>query len=260
MRRTTLAAAALIPACALALSACGSSSGSGTTAVVNASSSAAGQNNAHLTSAQLNARIDAAVSKVTAMHIKGAMTEGGSKITFDLQLNKDSAQGTIGEGDVSFPLIAVGGVDYFQLTPSLLKQAESTQSSNPFAKLGGAVIENRWVSSKDRSLGASLDQSFKSFTDLSSMTQQMTSSNQDTLTYLGTSTLDGQQVAQYKDKPSDGSTPVTTLSLPLTGDALPIQEDGGSQGLMTFVWNQTTTVSPPPASEILVLPSSSAAS
>lgn len=258
MRRTTLAAAVLIPACALALSACGSSGGSASSGASTSVSAAAAANNAHLTSAELNSRIDAAVSAVTAMHIKGSMVDGGTAVTIDLQINKDSAQGTIGEGGVTIPLIAVDGVDYFQLTPSVIKMAEASQSSNPFAQLGGAVLQNRWISSADGSLGASFKQDFAGFTDLSSMTKQLTTGNQDTFTYLGTATVGGQQVAQYKDKSSDSSTPVTTLSVPLTGTALPIQEDGGSQGVMTFVWNQSTTVTAPAKSEIIVLPSSSA--
>jgi hypothetical protein len=89
----------------------------------------------------------------------------------------------------------------------------------------------------------------------------VTTGNQDTLTYLGTSTVGGQQVAQYKDKSSDTPPLVTTLSVLLTGRARPIQGDVGSHSLMmAFVWNKPTTVSAPPASEILVLPSSSASS
>lgn len=259
MRRTTLAAVALAPVCALALSACGSSSGSGggsgSASAANATSAA--ENNAHLTSAQVNARINAAVLKVTALHMKGTMTESGTTVSFDLQLNKDSAQGTIGEGGMQMPIVAVGGVSYFQLTPSVVKYVESSQDSSSSDALGALLVENRWISSKS-SIGASFGQSFGPMTNLSSMTKQLTSGAQDTLTYLGTSTLDGQQVAQYKDHSSDGSGPDTTMSLPLTGTALPIQLDGGSQGLMAFTWNQSTTVSAPPANEILNLPGTTA--
>jgi hypothetical protein len=254
VRRTTLAVAVLIPACALALTACGSSGGSTGAGAAN-TTAAGGQSNASLSSSEINSRIDTALKSITAMHAKGSITQSGSTITMDLQLNKDgSAQGSVGEGGTTIPLTATNGVDYFQVTPSLVKMIEA-QDSSAADQLGAELMQGHWISSQS-GLGASLKSSFSSLTDLKSMTEQISSN--DTLTYLHNGTVAGQQVAQYKDVSPDGSSPTATISVPLTGDALPILEDAGSQGQMTFTWNEPTKVSAPPADEVLDLPSSSA--
>lgn len=263
MRRTALSAAMLIPACALALSACGSqkagSASAGTS--VAATNADAGQNNAHLTQAQLNARFKTALAAITAVHVKGSMMEGSGttqNVTLDMQLNKNgTSQGTISRAGLDVPMIAVGSTLYIQATGSyeqLLKLASvelknDAASSAFFAQL----TSGKWLEYP----GAEAQQSgFGGFTDFFQTTESLSDDNADKFTYIGTATLDGQQVAQYKDHSTDSSAPDAVMSIPLTGNPLPIQEDAGKQGKMTFTWNQPTTITAPPAAQVLKVPAS----
>lgn len=249
MRRSVLAAA-LIP-CALVLTACGSKSA--TTATV--STVASGPSNAGLSQAQLLARFKTALASATALHIKGTMSESGTSTTMDLQINKDgSADGTIVSGATTIPMIVTGGVTYVQVTPSFATTIKSQAGSD--ASLVSEIMTGKWISSKS-TIGSSLAGSFSSLTDFSSMTSQLASGSSDKFTAMGTSTVNGQQVAQYKDVSTDGGGPTDgVLDLPLNGLALPIEEDGGSQGTVVFTWNQPTKVTAPAAADILNLPTS----
>ena len=268
LRRTVLTAA-LIP-CALVLTACGSKSA--TTAAVSSSSassaSASGPSNAGLSQTQLFTRFKAALGTVTAIHYKGTMAQGDSSsgstasaasgsadssVSLDLQINKDgSAQGTIVTSGMTIPLITTGGATYVQVTPSFESEIKSEAGSD--ASVVSSIVVGKWISSKT-SIGSSLAGSFDDFANFSQMTSQLASPDGDTFTYLGTSTLNGQQVAQYNDDGSSSGGPANAvMSIPLHGLSLPIEENAGSQGVLTFTWNEPTTVSPPPAADILNLP------
>jgi hypothetical protein len=254
VRRTTLAAAALVPAFALALTACGSKSPS--TASAGASSTIAQQNNAHLTQAQLVARLKTDLASVTALHMKGSQSADGAAITMDMQINKSgTAQGTVGASGLVMPLITIGSVAYIQITPSyanLIKSALGTSGdSGQLSSVVSQLIVGKWIKTTTDS---SLTSGMGGLTDFSEMIKQLGDSTTDTFSYLGTGTVDGQQVAQYKDV-SPGN-PTATMSIPLTGSALPIQEGGGSAGMMTFTWNTPTTVTAPPAAQVVTIPDS----
>lgn len=260
MRRTTLATVALIPACALALTACGSQKAGASAGASVSVAQDAGQNNAHLTQAQLLARFKTALGSATALHMKGSMSDDSSGQTvttsMDIQINKGgTGQGTISEGGMTMPVISIGSTSYVQATSSyvsLLKQGSSMAGADPaLAAFYTQLTVGKWL--KYTGTGAA-DAGFGSMLDFSQMTTQLADNKSDTFTYLGTGTLDGQQVAQYKDHSTDGSSPDATMSIPLTGSPLPLQEDAGKQGKMTFTWNQPTTVTAPPANEIINVP------
>ena len=258
LRRIVLAAA-LIP-CALVLTACGSSATTVSVSTAGASASASGPSNAGLSQAQLLARFKTALAAATAIHFKGTMSGSGSTFSIDMQLNKDgSAQGTTVSGGMTIPLIAIGGVTYVQVTSSLESMIKSEMTSGGDAAESALVSEiavGKWISSKS-AIGSTLSGGFGDMTDFSSMTKNLASGTDDKFTYLGTSTLNGQAVAQYKDvSTNDGSSSTATMDVPLYGSPLPIKEDAGSQGGMNFTWNQPTKVSAPAASDILDLPTS----
>lgn len=259
MRRST-AAAALIPcALALILTGCGSSAKSSSTLTgaaqtTGAAASPSGPSNAHLSSSQLNDAMDQAIKNVTAMHMKGTMASGGQRLSLDIQVNEDSGGGTIGAGGVSFPVRLVDGVAYVQMTPSVIKEEESHDKSQ-YSQLAGQLLLNKWLSSNSAA-GKSATQDFQQFLDLKSMTSGLTTDQSDTYTYIGTSTVAGQQVAQYKDVSSDPTSPPAVMSVPLSGPALPILIDAGSQGSLTIVWNKPVPVTAPPADQIVTLPTS----
>jgi hypothetical protein len=255
MRRTTLAAAALIPACALALSACGSKSANSASA--GATATVVAQNNAHLTQAQLMARFKTALASATALHMKGSMTDSGSTVSMDMQINKSgTAQGTITASGMTMPIISIGSTTYIQITPSYASMIKSTLGAAGgdagIATFFAQLADGKWIKS---TADSSLTGGMGSLTDFSQMTKQLADTTTDTFTYLGTSTVDGQAVAQYKDVSTDGS-PTATMSIPLTGSPLPTLEDAGTQGSMVFTWDQPTTITAPPAAEVVTAPSS----
>jgi hypothetical protein len=248
--RRTILAAALLP-CALTLASCSSSAktGSGTTPIVTRTSTAAAPVNEGLTQAELTAKIKAALTTATALHVQGTMTSSGQATTMDLQLNKDgSAQGTMGISGATMPIIVVNGVSYIQFTSSYIQMMEKSAGSGDSATFSAymAKYENKWISSQNTT-GAQLTQGTDGLT-FSSMTSQMIDNADEKYTYLGTGTVDGQEVARYNDVDKQSGTAI--LSIPISGPALPIQVDAGSQGTITLTWNQPTTVTAPPASDI----------
>lgn len=256
MRRSTLAAAALVPACALALTACGSKSANSLSAGATTTSTVALQNNAHLTQAQLVARLKTAMGTVTALHMKGSMTDSGSTTVMDIQVNKDgSGQGTMTVAGMTIPMISIGSTTYTQITASYANMIKSGMGSAASSTIGAQFTSEMTVGKWIKYTGdSSADSALGSFSNFSDMTSQLTD-NSDTFTYLGTSTLNGQPVAQYKDVSKDGSSPAATMSILLTGSPLPIKEDAGSQGSVTFTWNQPTKVTAPPAADVVTMPS-----
>lgn len=266
MRRSTLAAVALIPACALALSACGSQkAGASAGASVAVVAQSGGPNNAHLTQAQLVARLKAALASATAVHIQGTMKDGGSgtavSTKMDMQINKDGTGrgtidmgGAVGVSDMSMPMISIGSTVYMQATASyvkLMKQGMSLMSGDAaMSAFYAQLTPGKWLKYTGGSSGSMFGQ-MMSFSD---MADQLGGGSSDTFTYVGTGTVDGQQVAQYKDHSKDGSTPDAVMSVALNGSPLPIQEDAGSSGRMTFTWNQPTTITAPPADEVVTVP------
>jgi hypothetical protein len=266
LRRTALAAA-LIP-CALVLTACGSNSGTAVSVSSGGATTAAasGPSNADLTQVELLARFKTALASVTALHIKGTMSDSGESFSMDMQINKDSsAQGTIVSSGMTIPMIAVDGVDYIQVTSSMASIIKASAGSD--ASLVSKIIVGKWISSKS-AVGSQMTDGFSSMTNFSEMTKELGTGSGDTFSYLGTSTVDGQPVAQYKDvskNTGDGTssasasatTTTSTLDIPLTGTPLPIQESGANNtGTMVFTWNEPTKISAPAAADIITLPAS----
>lgn len=247
-RASSIAVSAVLLPSVLALAACSASSAKTNTAAASAPGVPAASN-VGLTSAQANAAINSAVGNATALHVKGSMGSGAQLISMDIQFDKNSAQGTLVEGPTTIPFIAVNGTSYIEFTSSLLAAAGSESGQSSAA--ANQLLLNKWVSSTS-SLGSSIASSFTPFMSLSAFTKQVTSSS-DKLTSDGTATVDGQAVANYKDVDTSQTPPVTeVLSLMQNGPALPLQVAGSGTeaGTMTFTWNQPTTITAPPASEI----------
>lgn len=249
LRRIALAAA-LIP-CALLLTACGSNGVATTTA---SGAAAGGSSNAGLTQAELLARFKTALANVTALHMKGGTSGGGSSaFSMDMQINKDSsAEGTIVSTGLTMPLIVVGGVSYVQITSSLASTIKSEAGSD--AALLTQIVVGKWISSKS-AIGNSMTSGLSSLTNFGEMTKELGTASGDTFTYLDTSTVNGVQVAQYKDvSTNSGAAGTSTLDIPLNGSPLPIEESGSSEGTVTFTWNEPIKVAAPPAADIINLP------
>ncbi len=192
----------------VAVTGCSSSAKTGTAAATGSATpaastaSAATASNAGLAEAALLTAFKAAVAQGTAVHVKGSVNSSGDHVTLDLQLNKQgaSASGTIGASGTTIPIIAVGGVDYFQFTPGVLKL--SGADSQPAV---AALLKDKWVSSKS-TIGSSMATGFSGFASYDAFLTGITSSGSGGLsgtTSMGTTTYAGQTVAAYKA--SDGT-------------------------------------------------------
>lgn len=260
--RQTIAIPALAALALTALAGCGSSasnsasstgSGAPSTSASSSAPAAGGGSgsNVGLSDSALRTAFTAATKSATAMHIAGTLSQQGQSISMDLNLNKDNtSQGTISIGTAKLQVKAVGGVDYIQLSPSFLQyiaQQEKLSASQLSA------VANKWLSSNS-SEGKSISQGFDQFMSFTTLTGSLSSNAaSDPATAAGTKTLNGQTVAYYTTK--QGS----KLYFAATGPAYLLREDdSGSEGTgtVTIVWNQPTTVTAPPASDITDLPTS----
>jgi hypothetical protein len=243
-----LSAAAVLGVTALAGCSSSAKTGAAAGSAAPAASAATTQAvaNAGLSDAALLTAFKAAAAHATAVHVKGAMTSSGTAVTLDLQLNKtgNSASGTIGSGGTSIPIIAVGGVTYFQFTDSVEKMVGA--SSNPAA---AAALKNKWVSSNS-SIGSGMASGFKGFATYDGFIAGITASDGsgalDKATPAGTGTYNGQSVAVYKGR--DGSEAYFAASGPAYLLQI-VNTSSSAAGTMTFTWNQPTTVTAPPASQ-----------
>jgi hypothetical protein len=223
----------------------GKAGGSASPTTAASTGAAAAASNVGLTDSALRAAYVAAANGATAMHMKGTVNANGQTISMDVQLNKDdSSDGTLTIGTAQLPIKSTGGVYYLQFTPSFIQYMAKQQGSDPAAF---AVLSNKWVSSNS-TLGKNLANSFSQFMSYTSVVKQVSdNSDGDKVTSAGTGTLNGQSVAVYK------STKGSKLYFPASGPAYMLEQAvGGSDGTGTidYTWNQPTTVTPPPASQI----------
>jgi hypothetical protein len=215
------------------------------TATSNTAASAAAATNAGLSDSALRAAFVSAANGASAVHVKGAVTQSGQVITEDIQLNKnESCDGTLSIGAAQLPVKATGGVYYLEFTPSFIQYIAKQQGADAAAF---AAYSGKWVSSNG-TLGKDLASSFSQFMSYSSMVKQVAdNSDGDKATAAGTATLNGQSVALYN------TTKGSKLYFAASGPAYMVEQVvGGSDGTGTidYTWNQPTTVSPPPASQI----------
>lgn len=207
------------------------------------STTAPAASNAGLTDSALLAAFKKAADSATAVHVKGTTKEGAQTASLDLQLNRvaNTAQGTIGTLGATIPVISVGGVDYFQLTDSVIKLSG--------AEAIAPLIRDKWVAS-DSEVGQGMDSDFKSLISYRGFIAEITSADSGGLTgstAAGTTIYNGQTVAVYKG--DDG----TEAYFAANGPAYLLAITGSSssqEGALTFVWNRPTTVTAPPASQI----------
>jgi hypothetical protein len=253
LRRAAFAAVTV--ACPLVLAACSSSpvnpvsatKASGAPTASAAASASQVATNEGLGSAQAIAKFTAAVAAASAVHLTGTIIQSGQTTTVDIQINKDdTAKGTITSNGVTIPFIHAGGLGYIQYTKSL----ETTAKIDPNTQVGKLLLD-KWAPS-DTTLGASYDKAIAPIATLPSLAQ-FASGNGDPLNYMGVATVNGQQVAQYKNVSSTAGDPDTVLSFPVQGAMLPILISAGTSGNLNFVWNQPTTIAAPPAADLVTL-------
>lgn len=194
--------------------------------------------NAGLTQTQLLARMQSAIAAESALHMKGTITDNGTTVTVDMQLNRDgSAQGSTTVGKAVMPIVVVDGIAYTQVTASYAVSSPSPSD----AKVGQWIeVQGQPPSSAD---------------NFALMVAELDAPSKYAYTYKDTTTIDGVAVARYDETDlKDGLDKV--LSIRLTGAALPVAVAGGAAGGFTFVWDQPTKVAAPPRSQVVISPAS----
>lgn len=194
---------------------------------------------AELTADRVGAEITAAYQGTSAVHVRATTTEGSTTSKVDVQLNKDSAGGTITQGDATVPVRRVGGVYYVQMTDSVLKMAGLSPTASP-----GRLMRNKWVSSESK-LGAEVTNNTKealSYEEFISHTAGEITKG--TFTAAGKDSVDGVPVLVFKD--GDGSTSAVTEASP----HYLIRATNGTDTLDFSGWDEPVAVTAPAAADL----------
>ncbi|WP_086847683.1 hypothetical protein [Amycolatopsis kentuckyensis] len=196
-----------------------------------------------LDATKVGAAITDAAKQASAVHVKGTMSQEGSAINLDLQLNPDSASGTVVKDGLEIPVLRIGDKYYFKFTESLVKQAGAPAAA-------AKQLTGKWVSSAAK-VGQGIGDAFKIFLDYKSFTEGTLGELQKTTFKPGeATTLAGAPALSFAS--SDG-----TATVAATAPHYLLRMSDPKNGAMEFSdWNKPTTVSEPPAAEMYSGPGS----
>ena len=233
---------ALLAAGSLALAGCSGAPATSTPAAAGTTTSPASTAPA-LDAAKVGAAITDAAKQASAVHVKGTMSQEGSAINLDLQLNPDSASGTVVKDGLEIPVLRIGEKYYFKFTESLVKKAGAPAAA-------AKQLTGKWVSSTAK-IGQGIGDAFKIFLDYKSFTEGTLGELQKTTFKPGEpTTLAGAPALSFAS--SDG-----TATVAATAPHYLLRMSDPKNGAMEFSdWNKPTKVSEPPAAEIYSGPGS----
>ncbi|MBE8518588.1 hypothetical protein ILP97_13900 [Amycolatopsis sp. H6(2020)] len=236
---------ALLAAGSLALAGCSGAPATSTPAAAGTTTSPASTAPAApaLDAAEVGAAITDAAKQASAVHVKGTMSQEGSAINLDLQLNPDSASGTVVKDGLEIPVLRIGDKYYFKFTESLVKQAGAPAAA-------AKQLTGKWVSSTAK-IGQGIADAFKIFLDYKSFTEGTLGELQKTTFKPGEpTTLSGAPALSFAS--SDG-----TATVAATAPHYLLRMSDPKNGAMEFSdWNKPTKVSEPPAAEMYSGPGS----
>jgi hypothetical protein len=223
MRARVLIGCALAALAALALAACGSSSGGG--AIAGRAPDV------------IVARATQAIDAVRTVRVSGAISDGSSKhpIRLDLQLvNGRGATGSMSENGASFRLITVGGESYVNGSPEFWRQ------------FGGSAVadqlQGKWLRA------SASDGDFASLASLTQVHKLLAAllTGHGPLVRGATSTLAGHPVIALHDTSEHGTLYVATTGAPYP---IRIQDTGSRGGELNFGdFDAPVTLTPPKSS------------
>lgn len=197
-----------------------------------------------LDAAKVGTAVADAAKQASAVHVKGTMAQDGSNVNLDLQLNPDSASGTVVKDGLEIPVLRIGDKYWFRFTDSLVKQAGIPASA-------AKQISGKWVASTAK-VGAGIADAFKVFLDYKSFTEgTLGELEKSTFTGAGEpTTLAGAPALNF-------TSPDGTATVAATEPHYLLRMQDPKSGAMEFGdWNKPTTVSEPPAAEIYSGPGS----
>lgn len=185
-----------------------------------------------------------AVQAASAAHMKGTVAAKGQTVGLDLQLNSDTASGTITANGVTVPVVLVNKVYYVRFTADLLKAGGVPPTSPAAAKL-----LDKWVPSTSPALNPGVLNEVQSFLNYHEFMSHAFTVDAHKIVALGSDTIDGIQVLKYQDQTSSSTVYVTAAS-----PHYPLRVvTGGGQGptgTINFTgWDKPVAVTAPPKSE-----------
>jgi hypothetical protein len=194
---------------------------------------------------QVQSAVKTAALGASAVHVKGY----DAGVALDLQLNKDSASGTLTKQGATIPVRLVNGVYYVQCTDNFLKMAGLSPNS-PAQR----VLRNKWVSSTSK-FGANMTGAFKDTFSYDGFMQKFFNQVPDkkgAWSPTGSDTVDGVAVLGFKNNTDGWIVDVAAASphylIRGVGPA-------ANAGTIDFTrWNQPVQITAPPTSEIYVGP------
>ncbi|WAL68173.1 hypothetical protein ORV05_10515 [Amycolatopsis cynarae] len=194
---------------------------------------------AALTGDQVGSTVVSAYKQASAVHVKGAMTDQGSTVKIDLQLNQDSAGGTVETDGTLVPVVRVGQVVYVQVASSMLQKL----GVSPTSQLGG-LMKDKWVSS-DSKLGDGVAANFKDFLAYGGFVDNTVGQMRSAIfTDGGTDTVNGTSALVFR---SPEGVAYVAASEP---HYLLRMTDEKNVTLDFTGWNQPVAVTAPPAKDI----------
>ncbi|GLY39842.1 hypothetical protein Amsp01_058650 [Amycolatopsis sp. NBRC 101858] len=223
---------------AAALICTGCSTTSGTAAPAAASTSAptsASVAAASLDGSKAGSAVAAAAKQAKSVHVRGTVSEGG--VNLDLQLNPDSASGTVVQDGLEIPVLRVGDKYFFRFSQSLIDKAGIPASV-------GKQLKDKWVSSTSQ-IGAGIGESFKQFLDYKTFTDN-------TVGQLGSETFKAGGETTTGGVPALTFTSVDgTATVAAAEPHYLLRMQAAKEGTLEFSdWDKPTTVTAPKASEI----------
>ena len=217
--RRRLGLAALSALVALALAACGSSSGSGSSNGV-----------ASKSPDQIVSDATSAIASVNSVHVSGKVS-GGQSVALDLNLvNGKGGKGSMSQNGLGFQIVAVG--------PEVYINGSSAFWTKFAGSAAAELLTGKWLKAPATGQLSSL----ATLTDVSKLFSQLLSTHGN-LAKGKTTTVQGQRVVAVNDTTNGG-----TLYVATTGKAYPIEiSKTGSQGaqLVFDRFNQPVSLTPP---------------
>lgn len=194
---------------------------------------------ASLTAAEVGSAITRATQQASAVHVRGALNTDGARIKLDLQLNQDSAGGSVEKDGAVIPLVRLGDVTYLQVSESVVTMAGLSPTTKP-----GSLLKDKWVTSQSR-LGSAMAADFKEFLAyrgfVDNTVGQLRSS---TFTDSGTDTVNGTRVLVFRS-------PEGVVDVAASEPHYPVRIADPQHGTLDFTgWNQTVAVTAPPAKDL----------
>lgn len=186
-----------------------------------------------LTADQVGPAVVAAGNSASAVHVKATVDQGPTAIQVDVQVNKDSADGTMVTDGMTVPIRRVGWTYYAQLTDTVIKQTH-----------GSRAMLNKWVTSESK-FASELALAGEVFLDYNGFVAKATGQvNAGSPTAAGSGTVDGVPVLVFHL--SDGYTADVAAAAP----HYLVRLSQGADEMHFSGWGQPVPVEAPPASAI----------